>query len=566
MMTLRVQRLAQLLFTLLLLSVVPSQSFARTNYADVVERWALLREAPSKLKLRHHWMPILAGFREVARAGDSKFAPKALYMEAKLWEELYSISRRRDDLVQSHRAAMALAERYPSSRLADDALWIAADQAHKVLGPPGRADEILLRLLREHPKGDMAARARAQLAQTAPAARAVTDDTGVVEPNTDRALRRLTAQLAGRVGQDEGTSVSRVRSWKGKASRRIVIELSQPVEYQVKNLGDDRFEVRMESLFDPDEVRAIFETNKVDVTIIHLGSALVLRFSEPRERLKAVETFVLEEPFRLILEVGYHPAKPPAPTVSAQEKQVGVLQQAKKKPVTRPLVVIDPGHGGKDGGAEGHGGLLEKELTLKVALNLERELKKLGIDVLLTRRDDSFVSLEDRTALANQKGASLFVSIHLNAHSSKKASGVETYFLDTTDDKYSLRLAATENKTSQERVSELQLAMVGLSMRLHTEESESLAAHLQRSMVDVAQRYRKGGVRDLGVKSSLFYVLLGARMPAVLMELGFITNPADAELLDQRWYRRKLASSMALTIREALSSTKKKKSLKYQGK
>ena len=145
------------------------------------------------------------------------------------------------------------------------------------------------------------------------------------------------------------------------------------------------------------------------------------------------------------------------------------------------------------------------------------------------------------------------MSIHLNAHHSHKVSGVETYYLDTTDDKYALRLAATENQTSQERASEIQLAMVGLSMRFHTEESEAIAAEVQDSMVDVAKKFRKGGVRDLGVKSSLFYVLLGARMPAVLTEVGFITNPTDAELLSQRWYRRKLAASMAVTIRKVLS-------------
>ena len=135
-------------------------------------------------------------------------------------------------------------------------------------------------------------------------------------------------------------------------------------------------------------------------------------------------------------------------------------------------------------------------------------------------------------------------------------------FLDTTDDKYSLRLAATENKTSQERVSEIQLAMVGLSMRYHTEESEALANEVQDAMTDVAHRYRQGGVRDLGVKSSLFYVLLGARMPAILAEVGFITNPLDAELLNQRWYRRKLAASMAQKIGKVISSNASHKGLK----
>lgn len=541
----RVTRPAQALLVLFAFCAFIPTASARSSYEEVVDQWSRLRASKSKLKLRHHWMPVLAGFREVASSEDPTVAPKALYMEAKLWEDLYSISRRRSDLVQSHRAAMTLADRFPTSSLADDALWRAAHQAAEVLGPPGRSDELLTRLLREHPTGDMAAEARARLG-----AKPVEES---IRQSPEDALSRLSAHLAGRQGNDARTEVRRVRSWRGKSSRRVVLELSQPVEYQVRKVTDRLFEVRMESLFEPDDVRAALAAHKVDATVVHLGRSLVLRFKENERKLKAVETFVLEDPFRLILEIGYQAESAvvsvPVPERSSEKKPLPMRKPPQKD---RPVVVIDPGHGGKDGGARGHGGLLEKELTLKVAINLERELKKLGMDVILTRRDDSFVSLEDRTALANQQNAALFVSIHLNAHDSKDASGVETYFLDTTDDKYALRLAATENKTSTERVSEIQLAMVGLSMRFHTEESQSIASQLQESMVSVAQRYRKGGVRDLGVKSSLFYVLLGARMPAVLAELGFITNPSDAELLGQRWYRRKLAVSMAAAIREAV--------------
>ena len=541
-------------------------AFAATEYQSAVDRWSQLRANPSKLQLRHHWMPVLAGFKEVSASGSDRDAHKALYMEAKLWEELYSISRRRADLIQSHRAALALADRYPASRLADDALWIASRQARDVLGPVGRSDELLVRLLREHPEGDMAPKARAQLGDTAL-------DTSRTPPETedsDIALQRLTEQLSGRLGTSSKTSISRIRSWRGKSSRRVVLELSQPVEYQARRVSGNVFEVRMASKFEHEEVRSLLDEAGIKATVIYLGHSLIVRFREADRIVAAVETFVLEEPFRLILEVGYEepvkiePTKPPSggPTKIARPKS----KSDDKPKASKPLVVLDPGHGGKDSGAKGHQGLLEKDLTLKIALNLERELRKHGLDVLLTRRDDSYVSLEDRTALANQKNAALFVSIHLNAHSAKSASGIETYFLDTTDDKYSLRLAATENKTSQERVSEIQLAMVGLSMRYHTEESEALANEVQDAMTDVAHRYRQGGVRDLGVKSSLFYVLLGARMPAILAEVGFITNPLDAELLNQRWYRRKLAASMAQKIGKVISSNDSHKVLKSMRK
>ncbi len=517
-------------------------SFGAVAYEDVVEKWSILRQSPKKMKLRHHWLPVLAGFREVALRGDPTTADRALYMESKLWSELYDISRRRTDLIESHRAALILADRYPASRLADDALFIAAEQARRVLGPPGRSDALLTRLLREHPSGDMASKARKLVGEPSDEQ---AESRSKVALDTEASLRSLSARLTGRLGDSEETAVEKIRSWRGKRSQRIVLRLNQPVEYMARRLSNTSLELRIESKVDPDAVREALKAAKLEATVVNLGSALVVRVKEDEHEIERVETFALEEPFRIILEVSFAQPEP----VSKNE----TTTTSKEQPKPKPLVVLDPGHGGKDGGAKGHDNLLEKEIVLKIALNLERELKRQGIDVLLTRRDDRFISLEDRTAFANQNNADLFVSIHLNAHHSHKVSGVETYYLDTTDDKYALRLAATENQTSQERASEIQLAMVGLSMRFHTEESEAIAAEVQDSMVDVAKKFRKGGVRDLGVKSSLFYVLLGARMPAVLTEVGFITNPTDAELLSQRWYRRKLAASMAVTIRKVLS-------------
>ena len=156
------------------------------------------------------------------------------------------------------------------------------------------------------PGGDMAPKARARLgdraSSEAPKIGALGNEE---ETKAELALSRLTERLAGRQGDGESTAIRRVRSWTGKTSRRIVLELSQPLEYQVVRLDDERFEVRMQSRFDPEAVKDVLKQSGVEATVVHLGNTLVVRFREPSKRVVTAESFVLEDPFRLILEVSH---------------------------------------------------------------------------------------------------------------------------------------------------------------------------------------------------------------------------------------------------------------------
>ena len=207
-------------------------------------------------------------------------------------------------------------------------------------------------------------------------------------------------------------------------------------------------------------------------------------------------------------------------------------------------VVIDPGHGGRDPGAVGIDGIAEKDIALAVARKLAARLKnEKGIEALLTRDDDRFVPLEERTAMANKEQADLFISLHVNASPNGDARGVETYYLDNTTDEAALRMAARENGIAREKISDLQFILSDMVQNLKLEDSITLAHRLQGSVVTSMGR-RYGEVRDLGVKKAQFYVLVGARMPSVLVEMFFITNRTEARALALEEYQNSLADAL----------------------
>jgi N-acetylmuramoyl-L-alanine amidase len=219
-------------------------------------------------------------------------------------------------------------------------------------------------------------------------------------------------------------------------------------------------------------------------------------------------------------------------------------------------VVIDPGHGGKDRGATGVGGFIEKDLTLRFSRKLADSLKKkLGLEVILTRTDDVFIPLEERTAIANTKAADLFISVHANAHRDQKLTGLETYFLNLATDAEAMRVAALENATTTRNMSDLQLILNDLMLNSKISESSRLAGEVHRRTVRrLKQRFR--GIRDLGVKQAPFYVLIGANMPSILIELGFITNKMEARRLKNSRYLRQLTDGIVEGIKEYSKTTK----------
>jgi N-acetylmuramoyl-L-alanine amidase len=207
-------------------------------------------------------------------------------------------------------------------------------------------------------------------------------------------------------------------------------------------------------------------------------------------------------------------------------------------------VVIDAGHGGNDVGAHGPSGYLEKDLTLDVARRLAELVRNnMGSDVVLTRSEDVYVGLEERTRLANEHKADLFLSIHANSSPYRSAAGVETYVLSFTTSKTAMDLASRENAGSELGIHDLQDLLQKIALRDKVEESHEFAGRLQTSL-SVLSAKSNDAAKNRGVKKAPFVVLIGANMPSVLAEIGFLTNPAEESLLRKPEHRQKIAEAL----------------------
>jgi N-acetylmuramoyl-L-alanine amidase len=207
-------------------------------------------------------------------------------------------------------------------------------------------------------------------------------------------------------------------------------------------------------------------------------------------------------------------------------------------------IVIDAGHGGHDTGTIGPNGLEEKDLVLEVARRLGKMLEtRLGAEVVYTRKDDTFIPLETRTAIANKARADLFISIHANSSHDPDARGVETYYLNFTSSPEALELAARENAVSEKSIYELQDLVKKIALKEKIEESREFAGDVQRSLHG-GLALKSPAIRDRGVKKAPFIVLIGANMPSILAEISFVSNPTDERRLETAEYRQRIADSL----------------------
>jgi N-acetylmuramoyl-L-alanine amidase len=205
-------------------------------------------------------------------------------------------------------------------------------------------------------------------------------------------------------------------------------------------------------------------------------------------------------------------------------------------------VVIDAGHGGHDPGARANG-ITEAELALDIALRLEKLLQAQRIDVVMTRRTSTFVSLEERTAIANRAGADLFLSIHANASENEQARGIETYYLDFAPDAAAEAIAARENAGSARTMKSLPEFVRTIALNDKVDESREFARFVQEGLFQGVKKTNRQA-RDLGIKRAPFQVLIGAAMPSILAEISFITNTQEGELLKTEKYRNQIAESL----------------------
>ncbi len=297
------------------------------------------------------------------------------------------------------------------------------------------------------------------------------------------------------------------------------------------------------------------------------GAAAALPTATRADGAAAEETPAAEE-----AEALHEPDAPKAPPVrvaaevkAVEEEEPGAADKARKLrkavladegvPLAAQLglkvetVVIDAGHGGKDTGAIGPHGLREKDVSLAIAQRLRKRLQALGLRVVLTRDTDRFVSLDERTRVANEARADLFVSVHCNAARRSKLEGIETWTLNVGSSRYAKRLAAFENADSPLRISDLRLILADLAKKANASDARDLARSVQASLVRTV-RARVGKVRDHGVKQALFYVLLGTRMPSILVETAFLSNPSEEARLRSAKYQEATAEAIARGVKD----------------
>jgi N-acetylmuramoyl-L-alanine amidase len=208
-------------------------------------------------------------------------------------------------------------------------------------------------------------------------------------------------------------------------------------------------------------------------------------------------------------------------------------------------IVLDPGHGGHDTGSMGPEGLREKDLVLDVAQRLGQLIQdRMGSEVIFTRSDDTFIPLERRTEIANEAKADLFLSIHANSSPLRSAAGVETYYLNLTTSRSAMDLASRENSGSQMTVYELQGLLQKIALKDKVEESREFASRVQTALYNLSAKTTDARSKDRGVKKAPFVVLIGASMPSVLAEIGFVSNAHDESIMRREEYRQKTAEAL----------------------
>ncbi|GAF71134.1 unnamed protein product [marine sediment metagenome] len=222
-------------------------------------------------------------------------------------------------------------------------------------------------------------------------------------------------------------------------------------------------------------------------------------------------------------------------------------------------VVIDPGHGGKDPGCVGKSGLKEKKIVLDVATRLKKILEsKENLEVIMTRESDIYLDPESRTVIANQKQADLFISIHANANRSRKLSGIESFYLNFSQDPSIIETAARENATSTKNISAMKDIIEKIAQNSKIVESKELAESIQNGLVkSLSQKY--SNVKSLGVKGGPFWVLIGGEMPSVLVEISHLSNPTEEKRLKSPQYRQRVAQGIYEGIKEYVNSLGKGK-------
>ncbi len=513
---------------------------------------ANLNGTPKKKRREKDYLNATRRYRRVYDlAPFSSIAADALAARAELYHDMGAQFGRKY-WVKAIEEYRFLRREYPYSRYRDSALFNIAQIQHVHLKDWKAALASYQAVRKAYPRSRYAAKGRIAIQQIS--------------------KERAAVRKPKRAPPKHRVQVRNIRYWNTKDYTRVVVDLDEKVRFQDARLNN------------PD--RIFFDLFNSELSPVLSGKTFTmeegllkrLRVAENRSGVTRVvlevknaqdySVFTLPNPFRLVVDIRAPNAsttakknrKPsPAPAGGKTEMAGGVPPQPVSPPkptrdgnltniralgLKMRRIAIDPGHGGYDTGTVGATGLMEKDLVLDVAQRLGRMLQKqLGAEVVYTREDDTYVPLENRIALANEKQVDLFISIHANSSRNRGVRGVETFYLNFTSDPAVLELASRENALSQKSVHELQDLVRQITRNEKISESRELAREIQRHLHGQLRKSSRH-IINRGVKRAPFVVLIGGNMPSVLTEIAFLSNRTDEKILKSATGRQKVAEGL----------------------
>lgn len=530
-----------MLFLLLVIGGRPdhvwAKSYCERLYESARKDYYSLLESDRKQRFHDSWEKVIRKFDDIVdKYPECSKAPDALFNMGVLYRKLYRKSWIKSDLEKAVKTFRKLAKSYPKDNLADDALLAAAEILEE-MGDKEEAYKVYSSLKKTYPKRDMAGKAGKKIKELAAYA---------PKPPASRPVASST-RSSGKVW------ISDIKYWSNPEYTRVVVYGSAKMGFTSNKLKKDPVTGKPPRLYIDIDNASIPKSlcNPIPIADGLLLQARVAQYDTKTVRLVLdidsmvdQRLFTMENPSRLVIDVMGEGNRYAGQQSALQEKE-----SSEPLPLTQQFglsvqkIVLDAGHGGRDPGAVGPNGLKEKDVTLSLAKRLKPALEEKGYKVLMTRSTDVYVGLEERTAIANDNGADLFISIHTNASRSRKARGVETYFLGVAKTREASETAMLENAISQQALSDLDKILLDLTRTANLKESSVLAESLQESLYKGLSG-SFGNVRNLGVKQAGFYVLIGADMPAALVETSFISNPNEEKLLSRKDYRDTVSKSL----------------------
>jgi len=526
---------------------------------------------------RSDWVRCIAFFEKVGDENPKGEAgARAFYSAGRLRRESYEKFGERADLLAAIKNYNRVIKEYPKSGLTDDALYQIGLLRLKQMNEKEKARRAFAHIVKNYPGGDMAPKAQKMLdgmgtvTSEGSSSSAISAPVLSSSPNTGSLSTAMSGASTNSFAKEpaggfDHAILTDIDVESTDSSTIVRLKLDRNVAYSMRHTevgrrtsSPPKLELFLSYVDLIDTYKRKFDISSPHLKKFKLGKRVLgsgAKFSFVMEPGTPHEVKTVGNDIFVRFGGKGLSTLPQVPALVPSQTESDAANTRTKKTFR---VVIDPGHGGKDSGAIGPKGTKEKDITLKISKRLARELKKRkGVKVYITRSRDKSLTLEERSAFAIKKRADLFISIHVNASRRKESRGISTYYLNNATDRAAARLAKQENRAARKKLSDVEHILSTMLQNHDTAESSQLARDIQKSMMKrMSTRYPN--VTDRGVRSALFYVLVGAKCPAVLLETSFISNPLEERRLRLGHYRDHLAIGAAQGVSEYIKLINKR--------